>query len=194
MLYNLAKILVRIAMLFCFRIKIEGKENVPREGAAILAVNHRSYFDPVMSAIACPRSLKFMAKAELFENPIFGGLIKRLGAFPVHRGKGDVGAVKSAFAILKSGGVMLIFPQGKRIKDGSKGKAHSGMAVIAQKMQCPIIPTWISGEYKWMHKITITFGKPISMEEYYGQKLNGQETQLIADNILDTMYSLKKDA
>lgn len=193
MLYSIAKGLVRIAMLFCFRLKIEGRENVPRDGAAILAVNHKSNFDPVVAAIACPRSLKFMAKAELFKNPLFGGFIKALGAFPINRGKGDVGAVRSAFSILRAGEVMLIFPQGKRIKDGSKGRAHSGMIVIAQKMQCPIIPVWISGDYKWMSKITVNIGEPISLEEYYGKKLDNDESQKLADNALDVMYALKTE-
>ena len=86
MLYGFAKILMRIVLAVCLRVKVSGKENVPREGAFILAVNHKSNYDPVVAAVYCPRQLTFMAKEELFENPVFGRLIKRLGAFPVSRG------------------------------------------------------------------------------------------------------------
>ena len=191
MLYKFAVALVKFLFLFCFRTKVIGKVNVPKDGAMILAVNHKSYLDPVMAALHCPRRLTFMAKSELFKNPLFGWLIKRLGAFPVQRGKGDVGAIKSAFAILKEGHTMLIFPQGRREKQDERGKAHSGVAMIAQRMKCPVIPVWISGKYRWMNKITVSFGEPISLEEYYEKKLSNDELQAVADDILDKMYELK---
>ena len=89
---------------------------MPAEGPAILAMNHRSNFDPVMAALTCPRQLRFMAKSELFEPKVFGSLIRKLGAFPVHRGKGDLAAIKAAFNIFKAGEVMLMFPEGGRVK------------------------------------------------------------------------------
>lgn len=190
MFYQFAIILVRIAMLFMFRVKCVGKENVPKKGGVILAINHKSDFDPVIIGITSPRQLSFMAKAELFENRFFGGLISRLGAFPVHRGKGDVSALKASFKILKDDGAMLIFPEGGRVKNGKKSRAKSGVAMIAQKMCVPVIPVYIDGDYKWMHKITVIYGEPISFEEYRDKKLSGDEIQLLADNVLEKIYSL----
>lgn len=193
MLYELIRTIVRIAMFFVFRIKKVGCENIPKEGGVILAFNHKSNWDPVMAGITCKRHIRFMAKEELFKNPVFGGLIKCLGAFPVHRGSGDVGAIKSSLKILKDGNVMLMFPEGHRIKNNKKVKAKPGVALIAQRAQIPVVPVGISGRYAWMHKITVTYGKPISFEEYYGQKLDSEKIQSLADDVLDNIRELVFD-
>ncbi len=191
MLYNIAIVIVRFAMLFVFRMKFAGCENIPSEGGVIVAFNHTSNWDPVMAGLSCKRQLCFMAKEELFKNPLFGGLIKRLGAFPVRRGKGDIGSIKAALRILADDNAMLMFPEGHRIKNNKKVKAKPGVAMIAVKAQVPVIPVCISGEYKWMHKITVTYGKPITFEEYYGKKLEQEQIQLAADRVLKEIRALK---
>lgn len=191
MFYWICVRLVHIYMMLAFRLKVVGKENVPKSGGAILAVNHKSYYDPVVAGVTCPRKLCFMAKSELFKNKIFGGLIKKLGAFPVHRGSGDIGAMKTAFKILKSGEVMLIFPEGGRVKGSEKHHAKSGVAMIAQKMGVPVIPLYIDGEYKIWHKITVKYGTPISFAEYKDLKLSNEQIQELADNVLEEIYKLK---
>lgn len=190
MFYKVCRVIVRFVMLFVFRLKFVGQEKLPAEGGVIVAFNHKSNFDPVVAGLSCKRKLRFMAKEELFKNPLFGALIKALGAFPVRRGKGDIGAIKSSLKILGEGNVMLMFPEGHRIKDGRKVKAKPGVALIAQRAQVPVVPVCISGEYKWMHKITVTYGKLISLEEYYGQKLEQEKIQQIADNVLDEIRAL----
>lgn len=191
MLYRFCVRLLKFLLFFAFRIRYTGKENILKTGPFILAVNHKSVIDPILAGIACPRQLSFMAKAELFENKFFGALISRLGAFPVHRGAGDINALKTAFKILKNDGAMLIFPEGGRVKPGQKKRAKSGVSVIAHKMNVPVIPVLIDGEYKWMSKITVRIGEPISFEEYAGQKLSGEELQALADDVLKKIYDLK---
>ena len=190
MFYKVCRVIVRFVMLFVFRLKFVGRENVPKEGGVIVAFNYKSNFDPVVAGLSCKRPLCFMAKEELFKNPVFGALIKALGAFPVRRGKGDIGAIKASLKILGEGKAMLMFPEGHRIKDGRKVKAKPGVALIAQRAQVPVVPVCISGEYKWMHKITVTYGKPISLEEYYGQKPEQEKIQQLADNVLDEIRAL----
>lgn len=191
MFYYFALTIVRIAMFFAFRIRKVGVKNIPAEGGVILAVNHTSDFDPIMAGLTCPRKLTFMAKAELFKNPVFGRIIKALGAFPIHRGKGDIGAVKGALSILNKGKVMLIFPEGRRVGKGTASKAQPGVAMIAQRAKVPVIPTYIDGDYKWMHKITVIYGEPITLEQYYDKKLSGEEMQTVADDILNEIKALK---
>ncbi len=191
MFYKFAIYVVRFLMLFVVRVRKKGTENVPKEGPVIVAFNHSSDLDPVVAGITCPRQLNFMAKSELFQNKLFGGLIKRLGAFPVHRGKGDIGAIKTAFRIFENNGAMLIFPEGGRVKHGKRVKAKPGVALIAQRSGVPVIPVHIIGEYKWMHKITVCYGKPISFEEYKGKKLSGDEIQQLADNVLEEIYKCR---
>ncbi len=191
MLYRFCVSLLKFLLFFAFRIRYTGRENVIKEGAFILAVNHKSLLDPIVAGMACPRQLSFMAKAELFKNKFFGGFISKLGAFPVHRGSGDINALKTAFKILKNGGALLIFPEGRRVKKGEKGRAKSGVAVIAQKMNVPVIPVLIDGDYKWMSKITVRIGEPISFEEYAGKKLSSEELHALADDVLNKIYDLK---
>lgn len=193
MFYGFSKAVVRFVVFFMFRLRARGTENVPKEGPAILAMNHRSNHDPIMAGLTCPRQLRFMAKAELFENKLFGAVIKKLGAFPVHRGKGDLAAIKSAFKIFNDGGVMLIFPEGGRIKDSSRRKAKPGVALIAQKSGVPVIPVYITGKYKFMHRITVTYGKPIDFSQYKDQRMSGEEIQHLADVVLDRIYACAEE-
>lgn len=190
MFYEVCRVIVRFAMLFIFRLKFVGRDKVPKEGGVIVAFNHRSNWDPVIAGLSCKRQLRFMAKEELFANPLFSALIKGLGAFAVHRGKGDIGAVKASLHILNDGAVMLMFPEGHRIKNNKKVKAKPGVALIAQRAKVPIIPVCISGDYKWLHRITVTYGNPISLEEYYGKKMTQEEIQNIADGVLDSIRDL----
>lgn len=190
MFYRVILAIVRAFMHLVFRLKINGAENMPETGGVVLAVNHRSNWDPVLAGLASPRQLTFMAKEELFKNPLFGGLISRLGAFPVKRGSGDVGAFRAAMKILGNGGVMLIFPQGHRVKDGSRGKVGAGVTSIAQRSKAPVVPMFISGSYKWMSKMTVNIGKPISLEEYSGKKLTNSEQHEIAEKIMDKLWEL----
>lgn len=191
MFYRIAKVVLRFILIFIFRIEVRGKENMPKNGGVILAVNHKSCWDPVIATIASPRKLRFMAKAELFKNKAFAYLITALGAFPVHRGKGDMGAIRSALSLLKDGQVMLIFPEGKRMKDESSKEAKPGAVMIASRAKVPVVPAYISGKYRWFEKITITFGEPVYYDKYYEEKPVMQELQTLSNELLETMRSLK---
>ena len=182
MFYNIAVWIVRVALLVVFRIKTVGRENIPKEGGVIIAYNHRSYWDPVMAGLTCPRRLRFMAKEELFKNKFFGFLIKSLGAFPISRGHGDLGAIKGSLKILAEGDAMLIFPEGRRVLDNSRPKAKPGMVAIAHRAKVPVVPATISGEYKWMRKITVTYGEPVYLD--FTKKLTQEETLSAADDIM----------
>lgn len=132
-----------------------------------------------------------MAKAEMFKNRILGGLFKSLGAFPVHRGRGDIGAVKSAFEILNNQQVMLMFPEGKRVKKNIRTEAKAGVAMIASKAKVPVIPVHIIGDYKWMGKIVVVYGKPIEFSQYYDKKVTMDELQRLSNDVLSTIYNLE---
>ena len=106
MLYSFVKIVCKIILGLFFGIKTVGKENVI-EGGVILAANHISNWDALAIAGTCPRQLAFMGKKELFKFKPFGAILKKIGAFPVNRGKGDIGAVKTALTILKQEKAMM---------------------------------------------------------------------------------------
>ena len=166
-MYYLGRAIVWIAFHIAFRIRTEGKENIP-EGAVIYASNHRTNADPPLVAITSKGELCFMAKEELFHNKFFGALIRSLGAFPVSRGSGDMEVIDKAVNNLKDGKNLMIFPEGTRSKDGKVQKGHSGAALIAARTGKLIVPVGICfGEkLKFRTKITVKFGKPVDPAEY----------------------------
>lgn len=190
MFYNIVLVIVRFVMLFVFRIRIKGYENVPADGGVIFAINHTSNWDPVIAGVSSKRPLRFMAKEELFKNPVFGFIIKKLGAFPIRRGRNDIGAIKSSMKILGGGDILLMFPEGHRVKNNRAVKAKPGVAMIAHMAKVPVVPVNISGKYAWMQKITVTYGRPIYLDEYFGQKLSQEKIQEIADGILNSIREL----
>ena len=93
--FKIIQAVIRVFLFFVFRVKVIGKDNVPMDSGAIFACNHRSNWDAVILGATSPRKPGFMAKAELFKNKVFAALFNALGAFPVQRGKGNIGAIKA---------------------------------------------------------------------------------------------------
>jgi 1-acyl-sn-glycerol-3-phosphate acyltransferase len=168
-LYGIAKGLLSI-LLKIKGYKIHGLENLPGDGPVIIACNHISLWDPIIVGCALPRQVSFMAKEELFENPILGRIVSGLGAFPVKRGQGDISAIRKSIGVLKDGNVLGIFPEGTRSKSGDIQEAMAGIALIMEKSQAPILPVKVYGSKGLLKQkkgnIGITVGKPI-----YSQKL-----------------------
>ncbi|MEG0570823.1 MAG: lysophospholipid acyltransferase family protein [Oscillospiraceae bacterium] len=165
--YTVGRNVCHFLMNFILKIEITGQENIPVGKGFVLASNHRSFYDPVLLGIKCKPQLFFMAKAELFEHKIFGYLIKKVGAFPVSRGKGDNSAIENAINIVKSDRVLAIFPEGTRSKDGKLLRGKSGAIVIAAKTKSDIVPAAISfTKRKWLRTVArVKYGKPITFEE-----------------------------
>ncbi len=194
MFYWLATFFCRIVLFFKFRIKAVGKENIPKDGGCILALNHRSNYDVIIAGLTCKRPLKFMAKSELFKNRFFAWVISSCGAFPIQRGKGDIGAIKSALEKLKNNEMVLMFPEGKRlasIEDEKKTNAKPGAVSIAIRAKTPILPAYISGNFGFMKKITIAYGKPIYYTEYEGVRLSADEIQKLSDIMIAKVRELR---
>lgn len=188
--FKIIKVILRVFLFFVFRIKVYGKENMPKEGGIIVAINHRSYWDVIVAGVCTPRRLGYMAKAELFKNKLFGWLITSLGAFPVQRGKGDIGAVKAALTRLRDGEVVAMFPEGTRVKKGQKGSAKPGAVMLASKAQIPVVPVRIIGGYRWMSKVKVVIGEPVEYSKYYGEKLTVETLQSLSDELLNKIYAL----
>lgn len=189
--YKVARALVNTFLKIAFRIKVEGAENIPSEGALVVCSNHQSLCDPPMLAMCMPFELNFMAKEELFKNRLFGGLISALGAFPVKRGTGDIGALKIAIKVLGEGRRLVIFPEGARSPEGYMRKGKAGAALIAVKARANILPVGVCGKYKLFSRIVVRIGKPIVLEEYFGTKVGAETLQDITDNkIMKTISEL----
>lgn len=188
--YKVAKGSVRFLLSLVYRVKIEGKEHIPKKGKSIVSSNHFSVMDPVLIAAFLPRKINYMAKEELFSNKFFALILNKLGVFSVKRGGADIGAIKTALRTLNRGEIFGIFPEGTRSKSGEILEAKPGLAMIAIRAQSPIIPVAIIGNYKPFNKIKIIIGKPINLSSYYGKKFSTKEYQKLSQNILDTIRKL----
>ena len=174
--YNFAFIVCNAFVKVVFKFRAEGVENLPQTGGYILCSNHPSYLDPIFLGVKVKRQLAFMAKEELFRVKVLGPIIKKLGAFPIARGKGDTRAVEFAIDTVKSGKALMLFPEGTRSKDGKLLKLKSGVIVIASRSQGFIVPSAIvfEGKLRFRRKVTVRYGKPISCDEL---ELNGVDRQ-----------------
>jgi 1-acyl-sn-glycerol-3-phosphate acyltransferase len=144
-LYGCARALASGVLRLWFRLRVSGRENIPRHGPAIIAPNHKNFLDPFFVGIATDRHVRYMAKAELF-NGVLGGLVLRLGAFPVRRGGADTEAIETARAILAAGGVVVVFPEGTRVEaPDALGSPHHGAGRLALETGTPIVPAAITG-------------------------------------------------
>lgn len=167
--YKLCDFILGIIFKIFYRLEVTGLENVPRENACVIASNHVSLFDPPLLGVAMKyRPINFMAKEELFVF-ILGTAYKKLGAFPVKRGAGDLKAIKHAIKLLNDGNVLAIFPEGTRSKNGKLGKATPGAMSMAVKTNSIVVPTALKGPNKvsWLNpfpKFKVSFGKPIDVK------------------------------
>lgn len=165
MIYAVVKVILRVLFTVVLRMRVEGTENIPKEGPLVIASNHLSLLDPPVIGTAATRKVHFMAKQELFV-PILGDIYKILGAFPVRRGGADRAAIKHGIEILQSSQVLAIFPEGTRSKTGKLGKAEPGALMMASKAMATIVPCCVIGtdfqrQGRIWPKVTVRFGKPM---------------------------------
>jgi 1-acyl-sn-glycerol-3-phosphate acyltransferase len=170
MLYALLKPLVLALLRLWCRVEGRGVEHLPPAGAALIVANHASVLDPPLVGAVAPRKLCFLAKAELFEVPLFGRLIWALNARPVRREGSDPRALKSALRLLEEGRALLLFPEGTRSPDGALRPAKAGAGMLAVMSGAPVIPAYISGSGRALPRgrvlprparVRVTFGPPL---------------------------------
>lgn len=168
--YFILRVVAWLLFKIPFRLKIEGKENIPASGPLIVAANHKSYLDPIVLALVFRRRIFFMAKSELFKIPLFNWVIRSLGAFSVERKEADRGAYRKALEVLSEGKILGLFPEGTRIRHSVLGPLESGVALIAVRSGAPILPVGIIGTDKVMPdgsriprlpRIKVAIGDPI---------------------------------
>ncbi|MDQ6834819.1 MAG: 1-acylglycerol-3-phosphate O-acyltransferase [Actinomycetota bacterium] len=151
-----------------FRLTRIGMEHIPRRGPVIIAANHRSFLDPFIIATMARRPMYYVAKKELFARRWQGWVLNALGAFPVDRGANDAESIATAKAILTRGDIVLIFPEGTRVRPGSLGKPKRGVGRLALESGVPVVPVAVLGTEAvrrgWRirpHKVRVRAGPPL---------------------------------
>lgn len=207
MFYWLLKwVLVGPLLKLIFRPYAEGTENVPEEGAAILASNHLSYSDWLFMPLVIPRRVTFVAKAEYFTTPGIKGWLQKTffsgaGQVPIDRSSGTAaaGAIATGLKILGSGELFGIYPEGTRSHDGTLYRGRTGVARMALEAKVPVIPVAVVGTdvvappgkiYGSYTRPHVRFGKPLDFSRYQGMEDDRFVLRSITDEIMYEIMSL----
>lgn len=196
----MAQVVIRLV----YPVRAIGKENLKalKGEGFVLAPNHLKAIDPMFVVLArgIAKKMLIMGKDELFHiSPVLNFFWHAFGTFPINRGVGDKTVVNRAVEEVKKGRGLLLFPEGTRSKDGKLGRLKSGAFVVAMQAGVPIVPCVIwykAGKPKPFNRVTVVFGKPVSMQklglegEYSAAKL--REAKKLFSQQLTALYEDNK--
>jgi len=182
---------------FYLRLRVEGRAQIPTTGGCIFAINHTLGPDYVIVGYLSPRQVFYMAKADIFAfHPWVAALVSGAGAFPVQRGKGDAQAIEQATAVVRSGKIVGMFPEGTRSRSGGLQRGKTGAARIAMQAQAPIVPVVVINsesvlrdvlKFKRRPLVTVRFGPPIAVT---GSADNPEDVRRLTTRIMLGMAEL----
>lgn len=186
--YKLLTPIMRPLFKFYYNPNIIGAENIPSDGAIIIAGNHKHVFDQCLTIMATKRVIHYMAKKEYFEGAL-APFFRLVGCIPVDRSRRDFSSAKSALTVLKDDGAIGIFPEGTRNKtDAFMLPLKHGAVSMAKKTDAYIVPFGLTGEYKFRSKdLQVIFGKPFKVGdmtvEEANQKLHDEIERLMLESL-----------
>ena len=178
------------------RVRVEGRQHLPRRGAVILASNHRSFLDSIFIPLVVRRRVTFVAKAEYFDDPKTAWFFRSCGQIPIRREGGSASerALDSATDVLRAGKVFGIYPEGTRTRDGLLHRGHTGVARLALRCNVPIVPVGLIGSDdvqpvdsrlpKLFRVVTIRFGEPIDPARYSGREHDRMALRELTDEVM----------
>lgn len=183
-----------------WRVRTEGRENVPREGGAIIAPNHTSVLDSFFVPLTLRRRITYVGKSEYMDDWKTRYAFPLMGMIPIDRSGGDASAaaLDTAARLLDSGELFGIYPEGTRSRDGRLYKGHTGPARLALRTGCPIVPVGIIGARevqppearlpKPFMEVLVRYGRPIEVDRYAGRA----NDRLVLRQIIDElMYEIR---
>ena len=174
-----------------FFVKIEGRENIPKDRNCVLMGNHQCILDPLMLALCVPdREIHFMGKKELWNNKLLGWAFTKVHGFPVDRGNMDMGAIRTAMNVLKEGDTLGIFPEGTRSRTGHMLPLLGGASMLALRSGCEVIPVYIDGRYKPFHRITVRVGTAVEMDDLRAGRVTKESCDALTGRIEASFYAL----
>ena len=196
MLLNLLKFIFRMLYRIFYKVQIIGLENIPLEGAAVLACNHMSNFDPplVGGYVGLKRDPVYIIKKELLSVPLIGAVLKSFGFIPIDRYKkgGDMHAIKQALKVIKEGKALFLFPEGTRSKTGKPLKPKAGIGFLLWHCQAPVVPIRVFNTDKmpFVRNLKVVIGKPFMLQKQEGKPVK-EQFQDFADEVMQEIMKLK---
>ena len=190
---------LRCAHEALFRGETGGLENLPADGAFLVAANHASHLDPPFIGAALPHQMAFFARKSLWKPGLGAWWMDGVGAIPVDRDGSDLSAIKRVLATLAAGRPIALFPEGTRSPDGELQPAKAGVGLIACKTRVPVVPCRIFNSHQALGRaggfrpgtpVDIVFGPPLR-PEFYDQKSDGKERyQRASERIMAAIAAL----
>ena len=170
-----------------YRLETHGDENVPKEGAFIICGNHVDFVKVPVIVLFTPRKVNFIAKAELFKNPILNWLANLFDVISVKRGKQDVDSMKRSLKVLNNGEGLGLFPEGTRHGMEKGVKVKNGAAFMALRTGKPIVPVGIKVEKR---KIVLNYGKVLDYSQYQSKTPEKEILEKVTKEMMDTIVEL----
>jgi 1-acyl-sn-glycerol-3-phosphate acyltransferase len=201
MLYWTLKLVLTPLLRLSFRIEVEGRDHLPRQGPVILAANHRSFLDSIFLPLAIGRRrMTFVAKAEYFERRRTAWFFRGVGQIPIQRSGGSASdaALDAATEVLRDGGAFGIYPEGTRTRDGVTHRGHTGVARLARATGVPVVPVGLVGTDecqptdaklpRLFRRVTVRFGEPIAADRYVAEE--GLALRQLTDEVMFEIVQL----
>ncbi len=170
---------------------LHGREKLNLDAPYIVIANHTSFADPIIAAMLIRRyEVNFLGKIELAKAPVVGKLLMRLHMIPVDRHHSDMEAMRACLRVTKAGGVLGIFPEGTRHKEGIMEHVESGVALIALRSGVPMIPLYIGGKPRLFRRLDVRVGDPIAMDDLRERGVNRDTCEELLARITETYRAL----
>ena len=194
-LYDVGRVIVRLLFFLLTRLRVRGRDNIPKKGPVLVVANHLNLVDPPLVGLSLGRRAVFMAKQELFRSRLLAGFLNALGVFPVNRGRLHREALHKSLKLLENGQALIVFPEGTRSR--RLNSASSGAALIASRSGAPILPVGIAGTeeikgLKWFLRrpvVTVSIGPPFYPPPVDG-RLTKQRLAELTDIIMGSIADL----
>ena len=146
--YSFCQAAAFLALTPYVRVRHFNVPDVGRLGGVLIASNHQSFLDPPLIGMALPEPVHYLARADLFEAPLLGRLLRAVNVHPIRRGQADVDALRTTIRILRAGRPLVLFPEGTRTPDGRLGRFRPGVGSLALRCGVPLLPVCIEGAFE----------------------------------------------
>ena len=197
--YASARFLFRLFGLLLFRYHCQGRHYIPRRGGALVCANHQSMLDPPIVGLAASRHLAYLARKTLFKHPLFGWFLRKVDGIPLDQSGMGIQGIKATLKSLKTGGVVVIFPEGTRSKTGELQQLKGGFIALARRAKVPLVPCGLIGAHECLprgtgglrfRRIRCVYGEAISVSEI--ESLSDEQLLVtVQSRILDCMHRAK---
>jgi 1-acyl-sn-glycerol-3-phosphate acyltransferase len=196
--YLFAQVFIRGTAGLFLGLRVSGQANVPADGPFLIAANHKSYLDPPILGACVDRQIRYFAKKELFDIPLFGGIIRWFGALPVNRAGFDRKSVSLALEVLSRGEGLVVFPEGTRIRRPGLAEPREGIGLLALRSGAPIVPACIVSTWEPRRTlfrripIQIRLGAPLHFEKMAPGREAREHYPRIAAAVMEAIRGLQE--